>query len=113
MRFDWVHTVKAVAPIHTAAMAATSTSRRSSRKRPTMRTTARNQKKLAPAESVAPSALILSATGRPVKAVSTSHARPTTTKSGFPGGWGSPRMCAVVTYSDASQKPVVGARVRR
>jgi hypothetical protein len=32
-------------------------------------------------------------------------------KSGFPGGCGMPRMCAVAVYSLASQKAAVGARV--
>ena len=34
-----------------------------------------------------------------------------TTKSGFPGGCGIPRMCPVAMYSLVSQNAVVGASV--
>ena len=105
--------MKAVAPIQTATIEATRISCRFSRKCATMRATARKEKKLAPAESVALSTLMRSATGRPVKPSRRSQTRPTRTKNGFPGGCGSPRMCAVVTYSDVSQNPVVGAIVSR
>ena len=55
--------------------------------------------------------LILTATDSPRGARMMSHARARTTKRGFPGGWGIPRMWAVAMYSLVSQKAVVGARV--
>ena len=42
-----------------------------------------------------------------------SQVRASTTKSGFPGGWGTPMMCAVAMYSLVSQNAVVGASVIR
>jgi hypothetical protein len=39
------------------------------------------------------------------------HARASTTKSGFPGGWGIPIISPVAMYSLVSQKAVVGAKV--
>ena len=40
-----------------------------------------------------------------------SQVRAKTTKRGFPGGWGMPRMWAVAMYSLASQKAVLGESV--
>ena len=40
-----------------------------------------------------------------------SHARASTTKSGFPGGCGMPSMWPVAMYSLVSQNAVVGATV--
>ncbi len=55
--------------------------------------------------------LIRTATDRPVGARRRLQTFATTTKKGFPGGWGMPRMWAVAMYSLVSQKAVVGARV--
>ena len=65
----------------------------------------------APAPVAAARRLIRTATDMPKGASRTLHDRARTTKSGFPGGWGMPRMCAVAMYSLVSQNAVVGARV--
>ena len=55
--------------------------------------------------------LIRTATDRPRGARRSSQARARTTKRGFPGGWGIPRIWPVAMYSLVSQKEVVGASV--
>ena len=55
--------------------------------------------------------LTRTAVDRPNGARSSSHVRASTTKSGFPGGCGMPRMCAVAMYSLVSQNAVVGDSV--
>ena len=55
--------------------------------------------------------LIRVATESPRGARKSSHVRAISTKRGFPGGWGIPRMCPVAMYSLVSQKAVVGDSV--
>ena len=55
--------------------------------------------------------LMRTATARPVGSSRIDQARASTTKRGFPGGWGMPRMWPVAMYSLVSQNAVVGARV--
>jgi len=66
---------------------------------------------LAPALVAAAKRLMRTATERPSGDSSQLQLCASSTNSGFPGGWGMPRMCAVAMYSLVSQKAVVGASV--
>ncbi len=71
----------------------------------------RNQQPAAAALAIAASTLIRDATDAAIG--STENARPTITKSGFPGGCGSPNVYAAAMYSLVSHIAVDGASVRR
>ena len=66
---------------------------------------------MAPALVAAAKRLMRTATEIPRGASRRLQTFPSTTKSGFPGGWGMPTVWAVAMYSLASQNAVVGARV--
>src|SRR5687768_15614275 len=108
----WFHTVYAVPDTHTAVNAPTRRTVSLGVNDDRMRCTTRNQKNAAPALMNAENRLMRTATESPSGDSSSSHARASSTNSGFPGGWGMPRMCAVAMYSLVSQNAVVGARVR-
>ena len=73
--------------------------------------TTRNQSAWAPALMKALKRFTRTATESPSGASRSDQALASTTKSGFPGGWGIPRMWAVAMYSLVSQNAVVGASV--
>ena len=57
--------------------------------------------------------LMRTATDSPRGDSSRLQVRANDTNSGFPGGWGIPKMCAVAMYSLVSQNAVDGASVSR
>jgi hypothetical protein len=73
----------------------------------------RKKKKNDAALVTAANTLIRTATESPNGARSTLQTRAITTNSGFPGGWGIPRICPVAMYSLVSQNAVLGASVTR
>jgi hypothetical protein len=107
----WLHTVYAVAEMSTdtAAPPCRKTGRSVNVVR--IRCTTRYQKNIVPAVMKAEKRLMRTAGDSPNGVRSTSHARASSTKSGLPGGWGMPRMCAVAMYSLVSQNQVVGPSV--
>ncbi len=108
---DWFQVVNAVAAISAAAAAPTRAARSPPPPKRRMRCATRNQSAAEPAPIRALNRLTRTATESPVGARSSSQARASRTKSGLPGGWGMPRMCAVAMYSLVSQNAVVGASV--
>jgi hypothetical protein len=79
-----------------------------------MRCSTRNQKNAAPADINDENRFTRTGLVSPSGSSGSSrsdHALASSTKSGFPGGCGMPRMCAVAMYSLVSQNAVVGASV--
>ena len=76
-----------------------------------MRWATRKKNPPAAAEVKAASRFTRTATGSPSGDSRTIHTLASTTKSGFPGGCGIPRMYPVAMYSLVSQNAVVGASV--
>ena len=111
MTTDWFHTVKTVAPNSALAAAPTNARRWSPSSPHAIRCATRKKNPLAAAEVRAASRFTRTATDRPNGDSSTIHTRASTTKSGFPGGCGIPRMYPVAMYSLVSQNAVVGASV--
>jgi hypothetical protein len=104
----WFQTVKAVALSSVAAPAATSRVHRSGNHAESTRSTTRNQ---TAAENALLAASMLTRTATVLTGTSEAT-RPSSTKSGLPGGCGMPSVYAAVMYSLASHSAVVGARVR-
>jgi hypothetical protein len=103
--------VNAVAEITTETAAPTRRTVSCPVKKPSTRCITRNQKACAAALISVENRLTRTATESPVHPRSVSQVWARRTNSGFPGGCGIPRMCAVAMYSLVSQVAVVGASV--
>src|ERR1043165_4841668 len=108
---DWFQTVKAVAPMSAAIAPPVMRCHRSANQLTNTRSVMRNHMPADTALQMAARMLIRTATDDAMGRIE--NTRPTMTNSGFPGGWGRPKVYAAAMYSLVSHIAVDGANVTR